>query len=200
MNTRRILLALLVAVLISTVASAQSQGKRTGWAAALERINATNRVQPQARPNLSNAQSNTKDSEGDRDDGDSDSHRDLTGSWLATVTYPDDNFSFKALFTFGEDGTFVGTSQGDVCCGAAETSQQGTWTKKGDDKSALKFLLLVYDFNTGELVATITVRFRIELRSRNRWIGQFTLDVTLPDGTTIPDAASGIAEGRRIRV
>ncbi len=201
MNRRRILLALLITGMMTTVASAQSQEKRRGWALSKELINRTTGTQPQKQSTRSEDQFSDAGRDDEVVDKDSQGQRDLTGSWLGTVTYNEFDYSSKFLSTLCKNGTFTASSEGDIVLdfGVANSAQHGAWTKKGHDDFALKYLLLVSDSQTGVLVATIRIRIRIELLSKNRWRGRFTQDEIYPDGTVLNNTASGTIEARRIR-
>jgi len=205
MDTRRIMLALSLVGMMTTIASGQSQGGRLGWRTVAARTDSAAKVRVQVQPSdtqsRSVSQSSTDDrDDGSKDDGDSENRRDLTGSWLGSVSYSGEA-PFQAFSTFGKDGTFVGSAQGDVLLaeGVVFSSQHGAWTDKGRKKFALKMLILFYDSNT-ELIVTLRLRFRIKLLSRNTWRATFAQDEILPDGTVVNDILSGTAEARRIRV
>ena len=55
----------------------------------------------------------------------------IVGTWLLNIV-EGAGYRFKALVTFGADGTVVGASQGDVCCGLNFTAQHGAWKLNGN--------------------------------------------------------------------
>jgi len=119
----------------------------------------------------------------------------VIGSWWTSLKNSDD-FPFLALFTFHADGTFVGATQGDVCCGGNSTAQHGAWTPKGH-KVAMAFYHLDYDPDTGELLDYARIEFDIQLSGPDAWSGTWKAWDYDPDGHLI-GTDNGTAQGARI--
>ena len=84
----------------------------------------------------------------------------IEGSWLTTITIPENPGPFPSLLTFGAGGALVVTD-GSVS-GALGNVYQGTWARKGDHKIVFSFLGFQYDA-AGVLAGYIRVHETIRL-------------------------------------
>lgn len=123
--------------------------------------------------------------------------KDIVGSWLLTIT-AGGGAHFKALGTFGVDGTFTGVNQGDICCGSNSSGDHGAWKKTKDRQFALTFLQLIYDPQTGALTGMYKVQASIELGSPG-WHGKYTLYSYDAEGN-LTGTDTGTITAVRIRV
>jgi hypothetical protein len=118
----------------------------------------------------------------------------IVGTWLLNVV-DGEGFRFKALLTFGADGTVIGAAQGDVCCGLNFSAQQGAWKLNGNKILAV-LMFIVYDANNGNLAGTSRVRVPVQLTSTG-WNARYTVQNFNPAGQVI-FTDSGQISARRI--
>ena len=118
----------------------------------------------------------------------------IVGTWLLNIV-EGAGYRFKALVTFGADGTVVGASQGDVCCGLNFTAQHGAWKLNGNKILAVA-MFLVYDADTGNLVGSSRLRIPVQLTSTG-WSARYTVQNFNPAGQVI-FTDSGQISARRI--
>jgi hypothetical protein len=114
----------------------------------------------------------------------------IVGSWLAD-TDADDPTNPPALFAFHADGTYV---QSEV-----EGVSVGTWEATGDRTATLTLHSIFLDEAGGQFM--VTVRAAIEVAADGQsFAASFTLELTLPDGTSTGEYGPGTATGTRIAV
>ena len=122
----------------------------------------------------------------------------ITGAWNCNIATSDTGLPpFKALQTFGSDGTFVETS--DLLGMGGEGPAHGAYerTRRG---YALTFELFVFDPMTGESVGHVRVRASIRMTSSNDFNAVTAVDFIELDGTVIEDIDGGPYTGRRLHV
>ncbi len=122
-----------------------------------------------------------------------------TGSWMGTITSgPGGPPPFRVLMSFGADGNFIGTADGDSLVGASPSL--GVWERVGDPNSrkyAATFLQIYYAPDSSP-TALVKVRQTFILnRSGNTMEGPAIVDIYLPDGTLV---FSGTATGTATRI
>lgn len=128
----------------------------------------------------------------------------ITGSWLETIS-PAGGPSFKALATYGQDGGFLTSVQGNVNTGpfpfpAAYTAGQGQWIDHGRRTFSTTAMQLVSDPNDGHLLFVNTIRQTVTLnRLGDAYRAVFRVEFTDPAGN-LAFALEGTTEAKRIKV
>ena len=121
----------------------------------------------------------------------------LTGTWRISVAESDTGLPpFSALQTFGEDGTFVETS--DLLATLTEGPAHGVWEFKSG-RFNLTFELFVFDENR-QPVGKVRVKCSIQLVSDDQLTGEGSVDFIEPDGNVISDIDSTPFTGTRVRI
>jgi len=128
----------------------------------------------------------------------------LIGSWVETVT-PTGGNPFRALETYGRDGTLVGSTQGSVTTGpfpipASYTPLQGQWIHRSGRIYSTTAVILGSDVTDGHLVIVFKIRQTITVdRSGDAFHAVFRSELFDPDGNFL-SAFEGTSRGRRIDV
>ena len=203
-DTRRSLRVLALVgliVMLGAAARAQSSGR---WAGRIQ-FNSPAVVQP--TQGSVNKDSNRSDSESspDSDVSSSAKKRTLVGSWLLTVTIPDNPppfDSFSGLWALTGDGILIASAQGDITPTPfpSSTSQYGAWASFGGRQFGATFASILYDVQTGENMGMFKLSQNITLNDAgDEWTGPFKLTVSDPDGNVVA-VVNGTAKAKRIVV
>jgi hypothetical protein len=131
----------------------------------------------------------------------------LTGSWLFKLSnvLPVPN-NFLALGTFTNDGSFVGTAQGDGTAldgnlqnnGPTEGPAHGVWKKTGDGTFAVTFHTIWHQPDAS-LFGVFTINEKLILDPRGRLALSYTGQLVGPNGNLI-FALQGTGTGERIQL
>lgn len=107
--------------------------------------------------------------------------KDLTGSWLVTVT-PQGAPSFQALKTFDAGGGLIASAQGDVLLnpppGVAPVAStaHGAWTRTGKDEFLVTFRQIFYG-GDGSFEGGAKIRLTVVLNpADDEWSGPFKVE------------------------
>jgi hypothetical protein len=203
-DTRRSLrvLALVGMILmLGAAAQAQSSGR---WAG---RIQLNSPAVSQPTQSSASKDSNRSDSEPspDSDVSPSGKKRTLVGSWLLTVTVPDNPppfDSFSGLWALTGDGILIASAQGDITPTPfpSSTSQYGAWASLGGRQFGATFASILYDVQTGDNMGMFKLSQSITLNDAgDEWSGPFKLSVYDPDGNVVA-VVNGTAKAKRIVV
>jgi hypothetical protein len=128
----------------------------------------------------------------------------ITGSWAETVTLAGGS-GFKALWTYGEGGDVVASSQGNVVTGpfpfpAAYTPAHGQWTYQGGRTFSTTAVSLASDLYDGHLLIVFKIQQTVTLnRAGNAYRAAFKYEITDPAGNVL-FVLEGTTEARRISV
>jgi hypothetical protein len=126
--------------------------------------------------------------------------RAIVGTWRIAVEIPDvPEPIFRALHTYGEDGTFSETT--DLLNQLVEGIGHGTWTYS-QGVFLLTFELYDWDDATKEPTGMVRVRNAIELQDRNHlFAGESVVDLLDADGNLLAEAvATATLRGTRVTV
>src|SRR5437588_11873682 len=147
----RVLALVGLVVMLGTAAQAQSSGR---WAGRIQ-LNSPAVSQP-AQGSVTK-ESNRSESEISpaADVSPSGKKRTLVGSWLLTVTIPDNPppfDSFSGLWALTGDGILIASAQGDITPTPfpSSTSQYGAWASLGGRQFAATFASILYDVQSGD--------------------------------------------------
>lgn len=122
----------------------------------------------------------------------------IVGSWNCDVATSDTGLPpFKALQTFGSDGTFVETS--DLLGMGGEGPAHGAY-ERFHRGYVLTFELFVFDPSTGESVGRVRVRASIRMTSSNDFSALTAVDFIELDGAVIEDIDGGPYTGHRLHI
>lgn len=128
----------------------------------------------------------------------------ITGGWAETVT-PTGGSPFRTLWTYGEGGDAVGSSQGNVTTGpfpfpTAYTPAHGQWTHLGGRTFSTTAVSLGSDPYDGHLLVVFKVQQTVTLnRSGNAYHAVFRYEISDPDGNVL-FVLKGTSDARRISV
>ena len=123
-----------------------------------------------------------------QDAGDTPEEHRLVGSWL--ILFPDDPGAAASLYTFGADGTIVGSS--------AAGPRHGTWEATGDRTAAFTVLGLVGGPQL-PVVGLLRLRGTVEVDEAGSGFAlTYSAETIAPDGTVSPASGPLTARGTRI--
>jgi len=203
-RTRRSLTVLALVGLIlmlGAAARAQSSGR---WAGRIQ-FNSPAVSQPNQGSVDKDSNRSDSDTPSDSDVSPSGKKRTLVGSWLLTVTVPDNPppfDSFSGLWALTGDGILIASAQGDITPTPfpSSTSQYGAWASLGGRQFGATFASILYDVQTGENMGMFKLNQNITLNDAgDEWSGPFKLNVYDPDGNVVA-VVNGTAKARRIVV
>jgi len=122
----------------------------------------------------------------------------IFGTWNCKIDESDTGLPpFEALQTFGQDGTFVETS--NLLGMGGEGPAHGVYDRSRNGY-ILTFELFVFDPATGESVGRVRVRASIRMFGQNAFDADTAVDFIEPDGNTITDIDGGPFHGTRMLV
>ena len=105
---------------------------------------------------------------------------------------------FNAFHTFGEDGTFVETS--DLLVTGTEGPAHGVWMGEKPE-FLLTFELFAFDPERKEAVGIVRVRNAITLSAdNNSFTSRYVVDFIAPDGTVESGIDTGGYSATRVKV
>jgi hypothetical protein len=186
----------LVITVAMTLASAQTLERRGGWSRAvrnMDRQSLIDRALSQGTKQTSESAEMLKLSPQAK----LSRKKALTGTWRISIAESATGLPpFNALQTFGEDGTFVETS--DLFATLTEGPAHGAWEFKSG-KFNLTFELFVFDENR-QPIGKVRVKCSIQLVNDDQLTGEGSVDFIEPDGNVIPDIDSTPFTGTRVRI
>ena len=114
----------------------------------------------------------------------------LVGSWL--IVFPADPVAPPSLYTFGADGTVVGSS--------ATGARHGSWEATGDRSAAFTVLGLAGPGPAG-FTGLLRLRGTADVEEAGNGVAlTYYAEAIAPDGTILPTAGPFTAQGARIAV
>jgi hypothetical protein len=119
----------------------------------------------------------------------------IEGTWLATITIPDEPPPFPSLLTYARGGALIATDSGVPP--ALGNVYQGTWTKIGAHKYAFTLLGFGYD-ETGVLTGYVRVHETLEFEpGGNAYNGVAAIEI-LDINQNVIGTGTSLSHARRI--
>jgi hypothetical protein len=182
-------ITLMITGSLSVPAQSQSSQRTRGWASLGKGERNTVRLQPEARNEALIEKDETLQT--------ADAGTPLiVGTWFIDVPGADGAPGFQAYQTFGADGTFVETSS--LLATLSEGPAHGVWSGKKRDY-LLTFELFAFDPDHNP-VGRVRVRCAIRIINEDNLVADTKVDFIEPDGTVIPEIATGPFTGKRVKV